>query len=124
MIENQNTIHKLMAKIQEIQHEINYMEDSWDFQDAESVRSGQLSHVPSELALFPLPTDPGGLLSRDRNSQPDFWNTHGKWGNVFAKSSAYSSTTCSGMHKPWDGSVTENVPVQASTEKPEAESGD
>ena len=65
------------------------MEDSWDFHDAESVRSGQLSHVPSELALFPLPTDPGGLLSLDRNSQPDVWNTHDIWKNVFAKSFAF-----------------------------------
>ena len=89
MIENLNTIHKLMAKIQEIQHEINCMEDSWDFQDAESVSSGQLSHLPGEPALFPLPIDPGGLLSLDRNAQLDVWNTHGKWGNVFAKSSAY-----------------------------------
>ena len=35
------------------------------FKDVESVRSGQLFHVPSQPALFPLPREPGGLLSRD-----------------------------------------------------------
>ena len=33
--------------------------------DVESVRSGQLLHVPIQPALFPLPREPGGLLSRD-----------------------------------------------------------
>ena len=35
------------------------MNDSRDFEDAESVRSG-LSHVPSQPALFPPYRDPGG----------------------------------------------------------------
>ena len=35
------------------------------FKDVESVRSGQLFHVPIQPALFPLPREPGGLLSRD-----------------------------------------------------------
>ena len=38
------------------------------FKDVESVRSVQLFHVPSQLALFPLPREPGGLLSRDKNA--------------------------------------------------------
>ena len=36
------------------------------FNDVESVRSGQLFHVPIQPALFPLPREPGGLLSRDK----------------------------------------------------------
>ena len=64
MIEDQNTIEEL--------EEINCMNDSSYFKDAESARSGQLSHVPSELAVFPLPIHAGGLLGRTRNSQPDF----------------------------------------------------
>ena len=59
------------SKVQELQNESSCMDDSREFKDAESVSSGQLSHVPSEPALFPLPTDPGGLLSRARNTQPD-----------------------------------------------------
>ena len=43
---NQNTIDELMAKIQELQNEVNCMNGSREFKDAESVRSGQLSHVP------------------------------------------------------------------------------
>ena len=35
------------------------------FKDVESVRSGQLFHVPSQPALFPILREPGGLLSRD-----------------------------------------------------------
>ena len=65
---------------------------SRDFKDAESVRSGQLLHVPSEPALFLLHTVPGGLLSRDRNPQPDIWNTHDILGNVFVNSPASSLT--------------------------------
>ena len=37
-----------------------------EIKDAESVCSGQLSHVPSQPALFPLPSEPGGILSREK----------------------------------------------------------
>ena len=43
----ENVTH--MAKVQELPHEIKCMNDSRDFK-AEGVRSGQLSHVPSESA--------------------------------------------------------------------------
>ena len=39
------------------------MNDSRDFQDAESIRSGQ-SHVASQPVFFPPHPDPGGMLSR------------------------------------------------------------
>ena len=64
LIQNQNTMNELMAKIRELQKEVNCMNDSRGFKVAESVRSGQLSHVPIEPALSPFPTEPGGLLSR------------------------------------------------------------
>ena len=38
LIENQDTIHELTAKIQELQKEMHCMNDSRDFKDAESVR--------------------------------------------------------------------------------------
>ena len=44
MIEDRDTILELTGKIQELQNEINCVNYSRDFQDAESVRSGQ-SHV-------------------------------------------------------------------------------
>ena len=58
---------ELRARIQELQNEVNCVNDSRDFKDAESVRSGP-SHVPSQPALLPRYRDPGGLLSR--NNQP------------------------------------------------------
>ena len=70
LIENQDTILELTARIQELQNEVNCMNDSRVFKDAESVRSG-LSHVPSQPALFPLFRDPGGMLSRSvGNAKP------------------------------------------------------
>ena len=56
LIENQNKINELLAKEQELQNEINCVNDSIEFKDAESVRSGQISHVPSKPAFFPLLT--------------------------------------------------------------------
>ena len=47
-----DTILDLTAKIQELHSEVNCMNDSKDFKDAESVRSGQ-SHVTSQPAFFP-----------------------------------------------------------------------
>ena len=52
-VENQDTILELTGKIQELRNEINCMNDSRDFQDAESVRSGH-SHVTSQPVSFPL----------------------------------------------------------------------
>ena len=52
LVENQDTINELTARIQELQNEVNCMNDSRDFKDTESVRSG-LSHVPSQPASLP-----------------------------------------------------------------------
>ena len=90
LIENQDTIHELTARIQELQNEVNCMNDSRDFKDAESVRSG-LSHVPSQPALFLPYRDPGEVSSRNDKS-PDIWDTHGASGNVFVNPLASSSS--------------------------------
>ena len=52
LIEDRDTILELTGKIQELQNEVNCMNDSRDYQDAESVRSGQ-SHVTSQPAFLP-----------------------------------------------------------------------
>ena len=39
MLEDQGTIDELTGRIQELQNEVNCMNDSRDFKDAESVRS-------------------------------------------------------------------------------------
>ena len=97
-------------------NEVNCLNDSRDFKDAEPVRSG-LSHVPTQLALFPPYRDPGGLKSR--NNQPhDIWNSQGISGNVFANARASSSSPYPGEFNPWISMVTEDTPVLTSTERP------
>ena len=107
LIENQDTVHELTARIQELQSEINGMNDSRDFKDAETVRSEQ-SHVPSQPALFPPYRDPGGLLCRN-DKPPDIWNTHGISGNVFVNPPASSSSPYPGRFNPWISNVTEDT---------------
>ena len=58
LVEDQDTILELTGKIQELQNETNCMNDSRDFQDAESVRSGP-SHVTSQPVSFPPHPVPG-----------------------------------------------------------------
>ena len=64
-IEDRDTILELTSKILELQNDINCMNDSRDFQDAESVRSGH-SHVASQPVSFPPHPIPGGIPSRSR----------------------------------------------------------
>ena len=63
LVEDQNTILELSGRIQELQNEINCMSDSKEFQDAESVRSGN-SHVTSQPMSFPTHPIPEGMLRR------------------------------------------------------------
>ena len=63
LVEGRDTILELTGKIHELQNEMNCMNDSRDFQDAESVRSGH-SHVTSQPVFFPPHPVPGGMLSR------------------------------------------------------------
>ena len=62
LVEDQDTVLELTGKIQELQNEINCMNDSRDFQYAESVRSGH-SLVTSQPVSFPPHPAPGGMLS-------------------------------------------------------------
>ena len=53
-IEDQNTIMELSRRLQELQNEVNCMNDSKDFQDAESVRSGNSCYQPTDTcSQFP-----------------------------------------------------------------------
>ena len=80
LVEDQDTILELTGKIQELHNEINCMNDSKDFQDAESVRTGN-SHVTSRPVSFPPHPDAGGVLSRcigmpsRREGPPSIWDT-------------------------------------------------
>ena len=96
IIEDQNTILELSGRIQELQNEVNCMNDTKNFQDAESVRSGN-SHVTSRPMSFPTHPIPEGMLKpsfvspRRQEGPPCIWDTHGISGNVFANPPASSS---------------------------------
>ena len=90
------------------------MNDSRDFKDAKSVRSG-LFHVASQPAFFPPFPDPGGMLSRSlgmpsrNNGPPSIWDTHGISGNVFANPTVSSSTPYPQESNPWVSTVSEHT---------------
>ena len=96
LIEDQNTIMELSGRLQELQNEVNCMNDSKDFQDAESVRNGN-SHVTNQPMLFPKHPAFEGMLRpsfvspRRTEGPPSIWDTHGMSGNVFANPHASSS---------------------------------
>ena len=83
------------------------MNDSKDFQDAESVRSGN-SHVTSRPVSFPPHPIPEGMLRhsfvspRGKEGPPSIWDTHGFSGNVFANPPASSSAPYPQHLNPWE----------------------
>ena len=109
LIEERDTILELKGKIQELQNKINCMNDSRDFQDAESVRSA------SQQVFFPPHPDPGGMLSRSlgmpsrNNGPPSIWDTHGMSGNVFSNPTASSSAPYPQESNPWISNVSEHT---------------
>ena len=118
LVEDQDTVLKLTGKIQELQNEINCMNDSRDFQDAESIRSGH-SHVTTRPVSFPPHPVPGGMLSRSigmpsrRDGPPSIWDTHGTSGNVLANPVASSSAPYPQELNPWISGISE--PIHSST---------
>ena len=120
LVEDQDTILELSGRIQELQNEINCINDSKEFQEGESVRSGN-SHVTSRPVSFPPHPIPEGMLSRSigmpsRNNGPaDIWDTHGISGNVFVNPTASSSAPHPQELNPWSSSTEE--PLHSSTVK-------
>ena len=118
LIEDQNAIVELSGRVQELQNEVNCMNDSKDFQDAESVRSGN-SHVTSRPVSFPPHPIPEGVLSRSsgmpsrREGPPSIWDTHGTSGNVFANPITSSSAPYPQELHQWNSSREE--PLHSST---------
>ena len=98
--ENLSRIRKLFwnfqAEYRNCKNEVNCMNDSQDFQDTESVRSGN-SHVTSRPVSFSPHPIPGGMLRQSfvspsrREGPPCIWDIHGISGNVFANAQASSS---------------------------------
>ena len=77
-IEDQKIILELSGRLQELQNEVNCMNDSKDFRDAESICSGN-SHVTSPPGLFPTHPPFEGLLKlafisqRQTEEPPSIW---------------------------------------------------
>ena len=126
LIEDQNTILELSGRVQELQNEVNCMNDSKDFHDAESVRSGN-SHVTSRPVSFPKHPIPEGMLRhsfvspRRKEGPSSIWDTHGISGNVVANPPASSSAPFPQELHQWNASSEE--PLHTSTveksERPE-----
>ena len=113
LIEDRDTILELTAKIQELQNEVYCMNDSIDFKDAESVRSGQ-SHVTSQPAFFFWRNAKAFLGMPSRNdAPPSIWDTHGISGNVFVNPTASSSSPYPQELNQWNSSIEE--PLHSST---------
>ena len=112
LIEDQNTILELSGRVQELQNEVNCINDSQDFQDAESVRSGN-SHVTSRPVSFPTHPIPEGMVRpsfvspRRKEGPPSIWDTHGISGNVFANPDASSSALYPQELHQWNSSIEE-----------------
>ena len=118
LVEDQDTTLEFTGKIQELLNDIYCMNDSRDFQDAESVPSGH-SHVTSQPVSFPPHPVPGGMLSRSfgmpsrKDGPPSIWDTHGILGNVFADPVASSTAPYPQELNPWSSGISE--PTHSST---------
>ena len=123
LIEDQNTIMELSGRLQELKNEVNCMND---FQDAESVRSGN-SHVTNQPMLFPTHPIPEGMLRpsfvspRRKEGPPCIWDTHGISGNVFATPHASSSAPYPQELNPWETTIEEprHMSTGEKSERPE-----
>ena len=126
LIEDQNTIVELSGRLQELQNEVNCMNDSQDYQDAESVRSGN-SHVTSQPMSFPTHPIPEGMLGpsfvspRRKEGPLSIWDTPGISENVIANPHASSTAPYPQELNPWRKIIEE--PIHMSTaeknERPE-----
>ena len=109
-VEDQNTKLELSDQVQELQNEVNCMNDSKDFQNAESIRSG---HVTSRPVSFPPHPIPEGMLRHSfltpspREGPPSIWHTHGISGNVFVNPDASSSAPYPQELHQWNSSLEE-----------------
>ena len=118
-IEDQKIIMELSGRLQELQNEVKCMNDSKDFQDAESIRSGN-SHVTSQPGVFPKHPPLEGMLRLSFTSQrqieepPNTWDTSGISGNVFAHPQASSSAPYpQELNSTWKKTIEE--PIHMST---------
>ena len=123
--ENQHTINNLMDIVREIQCEINYMHDSENLKDAESVHSGQLSHVASDSESF-LPQDEQRDLSGSAKifKPPNIWNTPFTLETFFTSPLAHPSSSYIRIPSPLNHPDAGRIPEKTSTGQLVTEDGD
>ena len=98
-------IHGLTSQIQDLQERKNYMNDSRELQDIESICSGKLSHVPSQPTVVPSSR---AMSSRDQSLRPETWNSSGTHGIVCGNPRAVidsSQTPHQGILHSWNQSA-------------------
>ena len=127
LIEDQNTILALSGRVQELQNEVNFMNDSKDFMDAESTCSGN-PHVTSPPGLFPRHPPFEGMLKpafisqRQDEEPPNIWDTSGTTGNVCAHPQASSSAPYpQELNSTWKKTIEEptHMSTAEKSERPE-----
>ena len=126
LIEDENTIMELSERLQELQNEVNCMNDSKDFQDAESLRNGN-SHVtsrpmvPPKLFIAEAMLRPSFVSPRRKEGPPSIWDTLGISENVFVNPQTSSTALYHQELNPWGTTIEE--PLHSSTveksERPE-----
>ena len=122
-LEERNSSNAQIRTLLDEQNEVNCMNDSRDFQDAEAVRSGN-SHVTNQPMLFPKHPFPEGMLRpsfvspRCKEGPPSIWDTHGISGNVFRKPHAFSSAPYPQELNPWKKTIEEPL-LMSTAEKSE-----
>ena len=80
LTENHETIQQITSQLHQMQEQMNSMNDSGDFQEVESNKSGRLSHVSSQPVMIPSSRS---MLSRDKHLPLDTWNQSGSQDNVY-----------------------------------------
>ena len=114
-IEDQKIIMEFSGRLQELQNEVNCMNDSKDFMDAESVCSGN-PHVTSQPGVFPKHPPFEGMLrpsfisQRQTEEPPNIRDTSGISGNVFAHPQASSSAPYpQELNSTWNKTIEEPI---------------
>ena len=113
MIEYRDTILELTAEIQELQKEVHCMNDSRDFKDAESVRSGQ-SHVTSQPAFPTSSRSWRNAKPFSGNAEPQKWAAKYLGHTLYIKTRFFANPTASSSPypqelNPWISNVSDHT---------------
>ena len=109
LIEDQKPILELSGRIQELQNEVNCMNDSKDFQDAEwkLPRYQSTRVIPTSSDTRRIVETFFRIAEPQRRAAKHIWDTHGISGNVFADPHASSSAPYPQELNQWISSIEE-----------------